>query len=80
MKQRDIFIIVAAAIVAGLFSLIISNLLFGGSKTYNLTAPQIEPISTEFITPDSRYFNDDAIDPTVDIQIGDTTNPDVLQN
>jgi hypothetical protein len=80
MKKRDIVVIVTVAAVAGIFSFVISNLLFGGGKAYNLTAPQIAPISTEFITPDSQYFNDNAIDPTVDIQIGDTTNPDVLQN
>lgn len=80
MKRHDIIIIVAVAVVAGLFSYVISNLLFGGEKVYNLKAPQVEPISAEFITPPAEYFNNDAINPTVDIEIGDTTNPDVLQN
>lgn len=80
IKRRDIMVIVAVAVVAGIFSFIISRLLFGSGKVYDLTAPKVEPISSEFITPDAKYFNDDSINPTVDITIGDTTNPDVLQN
>lgn len=80
MKKRDITVIVAIAVVAGIFSLIISNFLFGGNRVYDLKAPKIEPISTEFITPDTRYFNNSSIDPTVDIQIGGSNNPDALNN
>jgi hypothetical protein len=80
MKKRDITVIVTIAVIAGIFSLVVSNLLFGGSKAYDLKAPKVEPISAEFITPDSHYFNDTALDPTVDIQIGDNNNPDALNN
>lgn len=80
MKRKDLTIIIAVAVIAGLFSFVISSLLFGGEKAYNLKAPQVEPISTEFTSPSSKYFNDNAINPTVDIEIGDTTNPDVLQD
>ena len=80
MKKRDITVIITIAIIAGVFSLVISNLLFGGSKAYDLKAPKVESISAEFISPDSRYFNSRSIDPTVDIKIGDNNNPDALNN
>jgi hypothetical protein len=80
MKKRDITVIATIAVIAGILSLVVSNLLFGGNKVYDLKAPKVEPISAEFITPDTRYFNGQSIDPTVDIQIGDNNNPDALNN
>lgn len=74
MKQKDIVIIVAVAIVSGIFSYVLASFLFGGKKAYNLTAPTIEPITQEFKTPSNAYFNAQALNPTKDITIGDSTN------
>ncbi len=80
MKKKDITVIVAIAIMSGIFSMVISSLIFGGSKAYNLKAPKVEPISAEFNSPSTRYFNDNSINPTVDIQIGGNNNPDALSD
>lgn len=74
MKQKDIFIIIVVSIVAAVFSFIIANSLFGGKKAYKLTAPTVEPINSQFASPSEVYFNKDAINPTKDITIGDSTN------
>jgi hypothetical protein len=73
MKKNDIAIIVAVAGFAGIFSLVISQLLFGGQKS-TLTAEVVDPISAEFQKPDPNVFNDQAINPTQLIQIGDGSN------
>ena len=74
MKQKDILIIIGVAIVSAIFSYVISNALFGGGSTANLTAPKVTPISAEFPTPDERYFNAASLNPTKTITIGDSTN------
>lgn len=74
MKQKDILMVVVIAIVAGIFSFILAQLLFGGEKAYKLTAPTVEPISSEFILPDVTYFNKNALNPTKIIIIGPNNN------
>jgi len=74
MKQKDIITIVAVAIISGIFSFVIAGFLFGGSKSYKLTAPTVNAISADFKLPDQAYFNKQSINPTKNIKIGDTTN------
>jgi len=74
MKQKDIIVIVAVAIVSGIISYVAANYLFSGHKTYDLTAPTVQPISSVFQLPSSTYFNQQSIDPTQDITIGNSTN------
>lgn len=79
MKQRDIAVIIAVAIVAGLASFGVSQLLFGGDKQYKLTAPLVEPISADFKNPSATYFNNRSINLTVNIKIGDGGNDTFLK-
>lgn len=74
MKKNDILLIVVIAIVAGVFSLVISNMLFSTGGKKQLTAQKVEKIDSSFQTPDTRYFNSDGINPTQLIQIGDNVN------
>ncbi len=74
MKQKDTMVIIAVVIFAGIFSLLISNVLFKTNKR-DLKAETAQAISTEFKQPDKSVFNDQAINPTKLIQIGDSTNP-----
>lgn len=80
MKKNDIIIIVAVAIVAGILSLIIANLLFGGSKKFNLNAPIVQPVSSEFKSPDSQFFNKDSLDITKDITVEENSNNQPFSN
>ena len=79
MKQKDIVLIVIVVIVSGAVSLVLSNLLFGPSK-HTLTAETVEPITSQFAQPDTRYFNSNSIDPTQNITIGGSQNPQPFSN
>lgn len=76
MKSRDLSVIVASAVVSGIFAFVLSNFIFGGEKSYNLKAPKVEEISAEFVQPDSKYFNRGSINPTKLITIGDSGSED----
>lgn len=74
MKQKDILTIIIVAVISGFASFMIANALFGGSKSYKLTAPTVDKISPELTPPNTAYFNKDALNPTRNITIGDSTN------
>lgn len=73
MKQNDVVLILVCVFIAGVLSFVVSNQLFGGSQR-KLQAESVEPISSEFIEPDSRYFNDKSFNYTQQIQIGSGSN------
>lgn len=76
MKQKDIATILIVVIISGVFSLILSNYLFASPKNRQEKVEVVEPISAEFNVPkkDDKYFNAQAIDPTLIIKIGDNNN------
>ena len=79
MKQKDIALIIIAAFLAGVVSLLISKAIFTSSKERSQQVEVVEPISTEFKQPDKRVFNQNAINPTKLIQIGPSNNQTPLR-
>lgn len=76
MKRNDLLLIIVVAIVAGVFSLIVAKLIFGGEKAYKLKAATVEKISADFQTPDNKHFNSQSLNITQNITIGDSNNSD----
>lgn len=74
MKQKDIALIVVVGIVAAVISLVVTQAVFVSKKHKEMTTQVVDPISSEFKTPDPAVFNKDAINPTQLIQIGDGNN------
>jgi hypothetical protein len=79
MKQQDIALLIVIGFVSGVASFFLSGWLFGGEKA-KMTVSRIDEISSEFTQPDTKYFNTDAINPTINIRIGDKTNNDPFGN
>ncbi len=75
MKKSDIIMIFAVACVAGVVSLIASQLLFATPKNRHQQVEIAPAITATFKTPETAYFNSDSVDPTQTIQIGNSTNP-----
>jgi hypothetical protein len=74
LKQKDIALIAVSVIVAGIISIVISNLVFGGEHAKERSIYKVDAISSDFPTPSNKYFNHKSIDPTRLIQIGDANN------
>lgn len=74
MKQKDIALILVVVFASGVIALLLSNVLISSPKNRKEQVEIVDPITSEFETPDKRYFNDQSVDPTKLIQIGDTTN------
>lgn len=74
MKQKDIAVIIAVAFFAAVISLLLTQTLFVSKDKKELTAQKVQPLSSEFNQPDNTVFNENAINPTQLIQIGDSNN------
>jgi hypothetical protein len=74
MKQKDIALIIVIVFVSGILSFFVSRLVFATPKTREQAVEVVDPISTDFPVPNSKYFNSNSIDPTQLIQIGANNN------
>ena len=75
MKQKDIALIVVVGFFAAIVSLLLTQTIFVTRENRELKAEVVEPISAEFNEPDKSVFNENAVNPTQLIQIGDNSNP-----
>ena len=75
MKQKDIAVIVVSVFIGGIFALLLSSLVISSDQNSRQKAEVVEPISNRFPEVDDDYFNDQSIDPTQLIRIGESTNP-----
>jgi len=76
MKQKDIALIIIVAAISGMLSFGVSQLLFGGSSGKQSVAV-VDKVTTDFATPDPKFFNAQSINPSMSIEVGsgDNTNP-----
>lgn len=74
MKQKDVILIIVIAFVSAVLSLVLSNVIFASPNNRRQTIEVVDAITADFPTPDSKYFNNNAVDPTQLIQIGNNNN------
>jgi len=73
MKSKDIFTFILVAVVSGVLSIVISNMLITGNTDKEQTVEVIEPIVSDFQRPPVEYYNSDSVNPTQTIEIGSET-------
>ncbi len=74
MKQKDLAVVIASVVVAGIFSFIICSQLITSSANRNQQVEIVQPISADFNLPDKKIFNTEAVNPTKLIEIAPNTN------
>ncbi|MDB5170243.1 MAG: hypothetical protein JWN82_639 [Candidatus Saccharibacteria bacterium] len=74
MKQKDIALIAVVAVVSIVIATLVSNFVFGSTGSREQEAETVDAISAAFVQPDSAYFNNQSVDPTQIIRIGDNSN------
>jgi hypothetical protein len=75
MKQKDIALIVIIVFFSAVISLLISKAIFAPPKNRQQQVEVVQPLTADFPKPDSRYFNNQAFDPTQLITISQNANP-----
>ena len=71
MKNSDIAALILIASLSMLIAYFIADAVIGKPSSESVKVKTIAPITAEVATPDSSIFNEDAINPTVEVVIGD---------
>jgi len=74
MKQKDLAVIIIVVFISGILSFFISNMFFALPKQKVQKVEVVAPITPDFPVPDSKYFNNNSIDPTQIIHISGNNN------
>ena len=85
MKRKDLLILSAVALISAVFSLILSNVIFGSPSKNPIKVPEVQKITSTFpvVSNDDDYkkiFNSQALDPTQLIKIGGSNNTTPFQD
>jgi len=79
MKRKDVTVLIVAAVITGVFSLVLTSMVFKVPVNHNLKVTTAQSISTNFpdINNDPAYnaiFNKNALDPAQPLQVGGQPN------
>lgn len=74
MKRKDLTLILVVVFVSTVIALLVSKVLITSPKNRQEKVEIVEPLTAEFTQPDKRYFNEQSIDPTLIIKIGNDNN------
>lgn len=76
MKQKDWIVIIVVGFVSGAVALLLSGTLFSSEEVRSQKVEVVPAISPELADTDPRYFNDKALNPAKDIEIGSDPTAD----
>lgn len=71
MKKTDIAMIILIASVSVMTSYFVGKAVLGDVQKESVKVKTAERISSDIVKPDPAIFNSDAINPTVEVIIGD---------
>lgn len=74
MKSKDFLLIFTVVFISLIFSIIISGKLISAPKNRQQEVEVVAPITNEFPTPSTKWFNEKSNNPTQLIKIGDKNN------
>ncbi len=76
MKQSDFFTVVIVATVGVVVSAFLMNTFLGDPNSKSVSYKSVEVIEAKLVDPDPEVFNPDAINPTVEVYVGDCVDQD----
>lgn len=71
MKRSDIAAIILIAGVSVAIAYVVASAIIGKPSNGSVRVQTAAPITSEIVEPDTAIFNKDAINPTVEVEIGD---------
>lgn len=76
MKQSDILTIIIVAIVGVVVSTFLLNMILGDPNAKSVSFRTVDVIEASLTEPDPEVFNPTAINPTVEVYVGDCADRD----
>lgn len=72
MRKTDIFAVILTASIGTLITFILVNSLLGDPNDQSVTFNTVEAVDSALTDPDPEIFNADAINPTVEVYVGES--------
>lgn len=72
MKKTDIAMIVLIASISIIAAFFATNAILGDDATEDVSVKTLDPITSLVEQPDPAIFNDNAINPAVEVQVGES--------
>jgi len=69
MKKTDIAMIILIASVSVLAAFFLTQTFFGSATEEIITVQTIDEVKSDFVEPGATIFNENAINPAVEVQI-----------
>ena len=76
MKQSDFFTVVLVAFIGVVVSVFLMNMLLGDPNAKSVSFKTVDEISADLADPDPEVFNPEAINPTVEVYVGECVDQD----
>lgn len=76
MKQSDFFTVVLVAVIGAAISAFLVSMMLGDPNSKSVSFKKIDVIEPGLVEPDPEVFNPDAINPTVEVYVGDCVDQD----
>lgn len=74
MKQKDIAMILGCAGFSAIVAFAIATFVIGGPQKNLISVKIIDPITSEFLPPDEKFFNKESLNPTQTVEIKPSDN------
>lgn len=71
MKKSDIAMIILIASISVMVAYFVAKAVIGDTQNQSVKVKTVDSISTNITQPDSSVFNSNAVNPTVQVIIGD---------
>ena len=76
MKRSDLFTILLVTMIGVVASVVLMNMMLGDPSSKSVSFKTIEVIEPSLAQPNPEVFNADAINPTVEVYVGDCVDVD----
>lgn len=74
MKKSDIAVLILLVSVSLVIGYFVGSWVFSANEIKEVPVQTAEPIVAEITPPDAKVFNDEGINPTVQVTIGQSAN------
>ncbi len=74
MKKSDIAVIILLVSISLVIGYFVGSWVFSANETKEATVQTAAPITSAIEPPDNRIFNENAVNPTVQVTIGESAN------
>ena len=74
MKRKDLLLIAVVIILATVISIIVSSVFISSESDRQQSVETVDALPSEFDRPGDDYFNEESVNPTQVIEIGEDAN------